>query len=129
MQNARLASRVFRDAIAAIEGNGSATIYFRHVAEQEPVAFMKFLGHVLGKYLPHESGTDLEGARVYRSSAEIAEELRRRGLPVPTALDEDTHIIERERLIAEKQAGGSQAPRSTTSGCGHAGTDDATSAQ
>ena len=43
LQNGQVAARVFRDAIAAIEENGSATAYFRLVAEREPVAFMKFL--------------------------------------------------------------------------------------
>ena len=80
MQNAHLAARVFRDAVAAIERDGSSTEYFRLIAEQEPVAFMKFLGHLLGKYLPHESSTDVEAEKVYRSPDELRQALRERGI-------------------------------------------------
>ena len=80
MTNGQVAARVFRDAIAAIEENGSATAYFRLVAEREPVAFMKFLGQVLGKYLPHESSTDVEAEKVYRSPEELRQALRERGI-------------------------------------------------
>ena len=80
MLNGQVAARVFRDAIAAIEENGSATAYFRLVAEREPVAFMKFLGQVLGKYLPHESSTDVEAEKVYRSPEELRQALRERGI-------------------------------------------------
>ena len=41
---------------------------------------MKFLGQVLGKYLPHESSTDVEAEKVYRSPEELRQALRERGI-------------------------------------------------
>jgi hypothetical protein len=111
MQNAQLAARVFRDAIAAIERNGSSTEYFRDIAEQEPVAFLKLLGHMLGKYLPHDSNTtDLEAEQhVYRSPEELRQALQERGIG-PEMLR-----LMADRWQATPDANASHPPRSNGS--------------
>jgi hypothetical protein len=101
--NQYIASRVFKDAVAAIERNGSCREYVEHIAEREPKAFLAFLGKVIGKLVPPDEGLELEAEKVFATFEDMEQELRRRGLPVPDVFNIPEQELARQRLTAELQ--------------------------
>ena len=96
-----MATRVFVDAVAAIETDGSCREYFEKLAIRDPRAYMSFLGKTITRLLQPDAGLELKAQRAVRSVEDIRDDLRRKGIPVPDSLFEPD--AEREKLLAEKR--------------------------